>query len=107
MSEACATAIEALHTLYDEGLIDNAAAQGTYLRMRLLGLKGRYHLHQSLNAVTILLSVILLHSATGRSRVSARSVRPDPLSLGQAPAQLLGCGVEPEMLFEVGQGVGL
>ena len=42
MGEACATAIEALHTLYDEGLIDNAAEQGAYLQDRLRSLQGKY-----------------------------------------------------------------
>jgi acetylornithine/succinyldiaminopimelate/putrescine aminotransferase len=42
MGEACATAIEALHTLYDEALIDNAAAQGAYLQERLGALKRKY-----------------------------------------------------------------
>ena len=31
IGEACVTAIEALNVLYDEGLIDNAAAPGDYL----------------------------------------------------------------------------
>jgi acetylornithine/succinyldiaminopimelate/putrescine aminotransferase len=42
MGEACVTAIEALHTLYDEGLIDNAAEQGEYLQERLGGLKRKH-----------------------------------------------------------------
>jgi acetylornithine/succinyldiaminopimelate/putrescine aminotransferase len=42
MGEACATAIEALHTLYDDGLIDNAAEQGAYLKERLESLKNKY-----------------------------------------------------------------
>jgi len=42
MGEACATAIEALHTLYDEELIDNAAAQGAYLQERLGALKHKH-----------------------------------------------------------------
>lgn len=42
LGEACATAIEALHVLYDERLIENAAAQGTYLLTRLETLKARY-----------------------------------------------------------------
>jgi acetylornithine/succinyldiaminopimelate/putrescine aminotransferase len=42
MGEACATAIEALHTLYDEELIDNAAAQGAYLQERLGALKRKH-----------------------------------------------------------------
>jgi acetylornithine/succinyldiaminopimelate/putrescine aminotransferase len=42
MGEACITAIEALHVLYDEGLVDNAAAQGAHLIDRLRGLQARY-----------------------------------------------------------------
>lgn len=42
MGEACATAIEALHILYDEGLMDNAAEQGAYLRERLCSLRSKY-----------------------------------------------------------------
>ena len=42
MGEACVTAIEALDTLYDEGLIDNAAATGAYLLERLGSLKEKY-----------------------------------------------------------------
>lgn len=42
MGEACVTAIEALHTLYDEHLIDNAAEQGAYLIERLRALQARY-----------------------------------------------------------------
>lgn len=42
LGESCATAIEALHVLYDEGLIDNAAEQGAYLIARLEGLRAKY-----------------------------------------------------------------
>ncbi|MFH1796588.1 MAG: aspartate aminotransferase family protein [Pseudomonadota bacterium] len=42
MGEACATSIEALNILYDEGLIDNAADVGDYLLDRLNGLKAKY-----------------------------------------------------------------
>ncbi len=42
IGEACATSIEALHVLYDEGLIKNAAAQGDYLLQRLNELKQKY-----------------------------------------------------------------
>ena len=42
MGSACATAIEALNTLYDEGLIDNAAQQGSYLLERLRSLQAKY-----------------------------------------------------------------
>ena len=42
IGEACCTAIEALNILYDEGLIENAAAQGAYLLERLRSLKERY-----------------------------------------------------------------
>lgn len=42
MGEACVTSIEALNVLYDEGLIDNAAATGEYLLQRLRALKDRY-----------------------------------------------------------------
>ena len=42
MGEACVTAIEALNTLYDEELMDNAAAQGAYLVDRLRSLQRRY-----------------------------------------------------------------
>ncbi len=42
MGESCATAIEALHTLYDEGLIDRAAAHGEYLVEGLTSLKRKY-----------------------------------------------------------------
>ena len=42
MGEACCTAIEGLNILYDEGLIDNAAIQGTYLLKRLEELRQKY-----------------------------------------------------------------
>lgn len=42
MGEACVTAIEALNTLYDEHLIENAAEQGAYLIERLQALQARY-----------------------------------------------------------------
>ena len=40
--EACCTAIEALHVLYDEGLIENAAIQGAHLLERLAGLQEKH-----------------------------------------------------------------
>lgn len=42
IGEACVTAIEALNVMYDEGLVDNAAATGSYLIERLNALKDRY-----------------------------------------------------------------
>jgi acetylornithine/succinyldiaminopimelate/putrescine aminotransferase len=42
IGEGCATAIEALNILYDEGLIDNAAQQGAYLIERLKALAIKY-----------------------------------------------------------------
>lgn len=42
IGEACVTAIEALNTLYDEGLIDNAAATGDYLFERLKAVQAKY-----------------------------------------------------------------
>jgi acetylornithine/succinyldiaminopimelate/putrescine aminotransferase len=39
---ACATAIEALNTLYDEDLMGNAAEQGAYLLERLRSLQTKY-----------------------------------------------------------------
>lgn len=42
IGEACCTAIETLNLLYDEGLIDNAAAQGDHLLDRLSALKAKY-----------------------------------------------------------------
>lgn len=42
MGEASITAIEALNVLYDEGLIDNAAATGSYLLDRLEELRARH-----------------------------------------------------------------
>ncbi|TIP99515.1 MAG: aspartate aminotransferase family protein [Mesorhizobium sp.] len=42
MGEACITSIEALNVLYEEGLIDNAAAAGDYLLQRLQALKEKY-----------------------------------------------------------------
>lgn len=42
MGEACCTAIEALHVLYDERLMENAARQGDYLVGRLREIAGRY-----------------------------------------------------------------
>jgi len=42
IGEACATTIEAMHVLYDEGLIDNAAEQGDYLLSQLNALKAKY-----------------------------------------------------------------
>ena len=42
IGEACITAIEAVHLLYDEGLIENAAATGDYLLERLQVLQAKY-----------------------------------------------------------------
>lgn len=42
IGEACITAIEALNTLYDENLIENAEATGAYLLDRLNALKAKY-----------------------------------------------------------------
>lgn len=42
IGEACITSIEALNVLYDEGLIDNAAANGDYLLEQLNGLQSKY-----------------------------------------------------------------
>jgi ornithine--oxo-acid transaminase len=42
MGEACCTAIETLHVLYDEHLIVNAQRQGDYLLARLEELRGRH-----------------------------------------------------------------
>jgi acetylornithine/succinyldiaminopimelate/putrescine aminotransferase len=42
IGEACCTAIEGLHVLYDEGLIDNCAQQGTHLLGRLEYLRNKY-----------------------------------------------------------------
>jgi acetylornithine/succinyldiaminopimelate/putrescine aminotransferase len=42
MGEACCTAIEALNILYDDGLLENANAQGNYLLERLSGLRTKY-----------------------------------------------------------------
>lgn len=42
LGESCAVAIETLNTLYDDGLIDNAAEMGLYLEGRLERLKGKY-----------------------------------------------------------------
>lgn len=42
IGEACITSIEALNVLYDEGLIDNAAATGDYLLDRLATLQAKY-----------------------------------------------------------------
>lgn len=42
MGETCVTSIEALETLYDEGLIDNAATTGDYLLERLRALQVKY-----------------------------------------------------------------
>lgn len=42
IGEACCTAIEALHLLYEEKLIANAAEQGDYLMSRLNALKEKY-----------------------------------------------------------------
>jgi acetylornithine/succinyldiaminopimelate/putrescine aminotransferase len=42
MGEACCTAIESLHILYDEGLIENAAKQGNYLSEQLENLKIKF-----------------------------------------------------------------
>ncbi|MCU0830718.1 MAG: aspartate aminotransferase family protein [Rhizobiaceae bacterium] len=42
MGEACVTAIEALNTLYDDALIDNAADTGAYLIDRLDALKAKH-----------------------------------------------------------------
>jgi acetylornithine/succinyldiaminopimelate/putrescine aminotransferase len=42
IGEACITAIEALNVLYDEGLIENAAATGDYLIERLKAVQAKY-----------------------------------------------------------------
>jgi acetylornithine/succinyldiaminopimelate/putrescine aminotransferase len=42
LGETCCTAIEALHVLYDEGLIENAAEQGAYLLQRLEALRCKF-----------------------------------------------------------------
>lgn len=42
IGEACITAIEAVHLLYDEGLIENAAATGDHLLERLQVLQTKY-----------------------------------------------------------------
>ncbi len=42
IGEACVTSMEAIHLLYDEGLIDNAAATGAYLLERLQALQAKY-----------------------------------------------------------------
>ncbi|HEX7872334.1 MAG TPA: aminotransferase class III-fold pyridoxal phosphate-dependent enzyme [Sphingobium sp.] len=42
LGETCAVAIETLNCLYDEGLIDNAAAMGDYLAEGLEGLRTRH-----------------------------------------------------------------
>jgi len=42
IGEGCATSIEALNTLYDEDLIGNAAAVGTYLKDQLTAIQAKY-----------------------------------------------------------------
>ena len=42
MGEGCATSIELLNVLYDEGLIDNSARQGEYLLERLREIQRKY-----------------------------------------------------------------
>ena len=42
IGEACVTAIEALHTLYDEDLIGNSAEVGAYLLERLAAIQAKY-----------------------------------------------------------------
>jgi acetylornithine/succinyldiaminopimelate/putrescine aminotransferase len=42
IGEACATSIETLNVLYDEGLIDNAAETGNYLLSELRRLQAKY-----------------------------------------------------------------
>jgi len=42
IGEACATSIEALNILYDDGLIENAETQGEYLIERLEALRTKY-----------------------------------------------------------------
>lgn len=42
IGESCVTAIEGLNVLYDEGLIDNSAATGSYLIERLKALQAKY-----------------------------------------------------------------
>src|SRR5262245_44235211 len=42
IGEACVTAIEGLNTLYDEGLIENAAVTGDYLLERLNAVQAKY-----------------------------------------------------------------
>ena len=42
MGEGCATAIETLNVLYDEGLIDNSKEQGAYLLGRLKEIQQKY-----------------------------------------------------------------
>jgi acetylornithine/succinyldiaminopimelate/putrescine aminotransferase len=42
IGEACVTSIEGLNIIYDEGLMENAAAQGNYLIAKLNELKAKY-----------------------------------------------------------------
>ncbi len=42
IGEACITAIEAINTLYDEGLIENAGVTGDYLLERLKAIQAKY-----------------------------------------------------------------
>lgn len=42
IGEGCVTSIEAMNTLYDEGLIENSAEVGAYLLDRLQGIAARY-----------------------------------------------------------------
>ncbi len=41
-AKACVTSIEGLNIIYDEGLMENAAAQGNYLIAKLNELKAKY-----------------------------------------------------------------
>jgi acetylornithine/succinyldiaminopimelate/putrescine aminotransferase len=64
MGEACCTALETLNTLYDEGLIDRAAAQGAYLLERLQELRARHPRMISDVRGTGLMAAVELRDAT-------------------------------------------
>jgi acetylornithine/succinyldiaminopimelate/putrescine aminotransferase len=73
MGEACATAIEALNTLYDEGLIDNAAEQGAYLQARLRDLQAK---HPTLISDVRGMGCMVGVEMTNISRSMPRGLRP-------------------------------
>jgi len=90
MGEECATAIEALNVLVEEGLVENARTLGVHLRQRMEALKGRHpRLVKDVRSVGLLGVIELFPSA----RILSRRV------LGMIPgAEDLLIGLYPAMI---------